>query len=363
MREQAEAEENAAHAEAAAATCKERTAKASLAAAGSDVQNAKEGLSDAKAAVFEAERALEVAKECRQEALDRMLRASSAESDADIAVRDAVAHRIVAEGDKERARLAKEKAQSEEKKLRDAMPGLDSEAQRQAELAEMIRRMRELNKVEESGRRERQVKEQREREETERRRREAELAERAAREERERKAREEEARKAREEQEQRQAEAQRLQEYRDAAAKECDRCTRRDARWTPWITSWTNARHVSWFSAVGTEFDEIKFCASQPLTFESVPWPLLLPPQKQTLDSVEWAAVEAFFAATKVALGEEQHKATLEKAHRRFHPDRWRSRGLLNTVLDEALRKRLEEAGNTVAQAITPLWLASKSAR
>ncbi|EKM49818.1 uncharacterized protein PHACADRAFT_61036, partial [Phanerochaete carnosa HHB-10118-sp] len=77
---------------------------------------------------------------------------------------------------------------------------------------------------------------------------------------------------------------------------------------------------------VSTEFDEIKFCASQPLTFESIPWPLLCLPEKRTFVGIEWAAVETFFAVAKIALGEQQYRMVLEKTHRRFHPDRWRAR-------------------------------------
>lgn len=126
---------------------------------------------------------------------------------------------------------------------------------------------------------------------------------------------------------------------------------------------WTKQRGVERFEAVSIEFDEIKFCDAQPLTFESIPWPVLGSPHRLTVNDIEWNAVEAFFAAAQAMVSESQYKAMVEKAHRRFHPDKWRSRGILHTVLDSDLRKRLEEAGNIVAQAITPIWLASKANR
>lgn len=40
----------------------------------------------------------------------------------------------------------------------------------------------------------------------------------------------------------------------------------------------------------------------------------------------------------------------------RFHPDRWRARGLLKSMEDHDERGFIEVAANTVAQALTPLW-------
>ncbi|KIP05210.1 hypothetical protein PHLGIDRAFT_57800, partial [Phlebiopsis gigantea 11061_1 CR5-6] len=77
---------------------------------------------------------------------------------------------------------------------------------------------------------------------------------------------------------------------------------------------------------VSVEFEDIKFCDTQPLTFGSVPWPLLALPHKATLDDIDWSAVEAFFAAVKLQVTTSEYKALVEQAHRRFHPDRWRAR-------------------------------------
>lgn len=81
-----------------------------------------------------------------------------------------------------------------------------------------------------------------------------------------------------------------------------------------------------------------------------------------TFDGIEWNAVEQFFSAVEPLMSMPgEYKLLLEKTHRRFHPDKWRARGMMNSVLDEELRKKLEGAGNIVAQAVTPLWLKSKS--
>ncbi|GJE92592.1 hypothetical protein PsYK624_087470 [Phanerochaete sordida] len=224
---------------------------------------------------------------------------------------------------------------------------------RQEEIDEMTRRMQEMNRQEEQDRK---AKEQ---EAAEKHRQDAE---RAAREERERHARPEPApRKPPASPAPPPVDPAQLEAYRAAAAREHARCTARDAALAPWFAAWTPARLVRWFAAVSPEFDATRFDAAQPLTFASVPWPLLVPPAQRALGGVEWQAVEAFFAAARAELGDEEYREMLEKAHRRFHPDKWRARGLLRTVLDEELRRSLEDAGNTVAQAITPLWLAAKS--
>ncbi|KIP02705.1 hypothetical protein PHLGIDRAFT_40425, partial [Phlebiopsis gigantea 11061_1 CR5-6] len=77
---------------------------------------------------------------------------------------------------------------------------------------------------------------------------------------------------------------------------------------------------------ISAEFDELKFDEGKPLTFESIPWPVLSSPFHLTVDHIEWSAVEDFFAAAKLVLDEGEYKAMVEKSHKRFHPDRWRSR-------------------------------------
>ena len=116
------------------------------------------------------------------------------------------------------------------------------------------------------------------------------------------------------------------------------------------------------FRLVSAEFDDIQFCATQPLTFESVPWPILKSPfTATTTTDVEWEAVERFFESVEFELDEEEYRALVEKAHRRFHPDKWRARGILHTVLDEDLRQRLEDACNVVSQALGPIWTNSRA--
>jgi hypothetical protein len=108
------------------------------------------------------------------------------------------------------------------------------------------------------------------------------------------------------------------------------------------------------------QFDLIKFSEEQPLTLEGTPWPVLHSPYSLKVEHVEWSAVEGFFSAVRPLLSVSEYRSLVEKSHRRFHPDRWRSRGLLATVHDVELRQELETAGNVVAQALTPIWIDSR---
>ncbi|THH17869.1 hypothetical protein EW146_g3025 [Bondarzewia mesenterica] len=93
---------------------------------------------------------------------------------------------------------------------------------------------------------------------------------------------------------------------------------------------------------------------------DAVPWPLLEAPMKFSVEDVDWAAVEKFFKTVQAHMRWQDYKIFVEKSHRRFHPDRWSSRGLLNTITDETERSSLDVAANTVAQALTPLWRETK---
>lgn len=119
---------------------------------------------------------------------------------------------------------------------------------------------------------------------------------------------------------------------------------------------WTSQRALERYKSLCETFDATRFTSSEPLSFEAVPWPTLISPLTLTVEDVDWATVEKFFETVKAHMKWQDYKLLVEKSHRRFHPDRWSSRGLLNTVADDTERGDLEVAANTVAQALTPLW-------
>ncbi|KAJ7171096.1 hypothetical protein C8R46DRAFT_1087640 [Mycena filopes] len=125
---------------------------------------------------------------------------------------------------------------------------------------------------------------------------------------------------------------------------------------------WTQARALERLRFQMEEFEKIKFTETQPLTANVIPWPVLADPLDLDVEAINWTAVETFFARAKVQLAANvvEYNTLVEKVHRMFHPDKWKSRGLLVTVMDEELKSLLETAGNVVAQAMTPLWRKSK---
>ena len=119
---------------------------------------------------------------------------------------------------------------------------------------------------------------------------------------------------------------------------------------------WTTQRALEQYRMLCEIFDNTKFSESDPLTIEDVPWPVLQSPATFSVEDVDWTSVERFFAAVRRHMRDADFKGFVQASHRRFHPDRWRARGLLRSVSDDTERECLEVAANCVAQALTPLW-------
>jgi len=222
---------------------------------------------------------------------------------------------------------------------------------REAEIAESIRKLRELEKdrpLWEAQRKEREARERAEEQErlakAERRRREEEQEQREQRE-----AAEREKRRAQQEAERLAREELRQREIRQR---------RQRQRWES--GPWTTHRALERYRTLSEEFDAAKFTSGQLITFHDIPWPVLQAPSRMTVEDVDWSAVEAFFATVKSHMRLQDYMEFVEKSHRRFHPDRWRARKIWAAVADEVDRGYLEVAANTVAQAITPIWRAIK---
>jgi hypothetical protein len=250
------------------------------------------------------------------------------------------------------------------------------EKQRQAALAESIRKMNEMRRQEEFDATRRKMEQMNAREQQ----RQADLraAEAEARADRERREREREEEQRRERQEAERKEREevyklekerlealwREQAWREATKRENLRCSTRDLERWPRNRRWTVQDALDRFQLLNEEFDALKFSNDMPLTVASVPWPVLCVPYDLVIKiHIEWKAVESFFLVIRTLLTPAQFGTLLEKTQRRFHPDRWRSRGLIATVLDERLREVMELAVNIVSQATNELvsnWRAGK---
>jgi hypothetical protein len=150
-----------------------------------------------------------------------------------------------------------------------------------------------------------------------------------------------------------------MKKWKKAHNRESQRCRARDQRFCNPL--WSPSFALKRFQAVCDEFDTITFSEQQPLVFENVPWPVLHRPDSLNVSTIDWSAVEIFFRQFRAQLPLPAYKDLVEKTHRRFHPDRWSSRGILVTVFLLDVREKIREAGNIVSQAITPIWCESKN--
>lgn len=218
-------------------------------------------------------------------------------------------------------------------------------------LEEKVRRMAEINAYEEalhSKEFERLKAEQAEAEK--RRKQEEQLLREKIKAERERQLRE--AEQMRRRQQQLEAEQRRTREQEAEARRAAQR--QQQERWSYGV--WTTQRALERYKVLSDAFDTAKFMPEDPITFLTVPWPVLHRPSTLKIEDVDWSAVEAFFKAVRPHMRGQDYNALVEKSHRRFHPDRWRARRVLQGLADDELKACLEVAANTVAQALTPLW-------
>lgn len=125
-------------------------------------------------------------------------------------------------------------------------------------------------------------------------------------------------------------------------------------RW--FMGHWNASAALDRFRSLSDKFDQANFHKGDVVIFETIPWPLLLRPGTYGPEDIEWRGVEEFFEEAKRRMRINEFASLVEKCHKRFHPDRWRSRRVLQAVIDEEEKECLEIAGNTVSQAMTPLW-------
>jgi hypothetical protein len=240
----------------------------------------------------------------------------------------------------------------------------DEEAARRAAIEESRRKLAELERdrpLWESAAKQRAASEQAE--EAARanaRRREREQAERLAREQHAERQRAEEAarRKADEAERQRRA-----AEAAEAAVRDEARRMAAEQRARNMRGPWTAVRAIEHMRLLAEEFDAERYGPALSLVFGAVPWPVLAHPSRLAIEDIDWTAVEGFFRQAEALLRPQEYANLVERSHKRFHPDRWRSRGLLKAIPDEEERGAIECAVNTVAQALTPIWRAQRSRR
>ena len=95
-------------------------------------------------------------------------------------------------------------------------------------------------------------------------------------------------------------------------------------------------------------------------SFHLLPSGLINPECENLIGSGVVVNVEAFFKEAARQMGVEDYRVLVAESHRRFHPDRWCSRGVFRTC-DKELARTLERACTIVSQALTPIWEASRT--
>ncbi|KAK0200091.1 hypothetical protein DFS33DRAFT_1388387 [Desarmillaria ectypa] len=221
--------------------------------------------------------------------------------------------------------------------------------EREAEEEEETRRMEAQRQVELEASRKRMQQMQEE---------EAQRKQKALEEERQKKAAEERAiQNEREEQER--IERERRERWRQAMTAEEERCRRRDEE--NWKLSlgqlWSSQKAINRFFFVLREFETTQFSEAKPLTPSSVPWPVLISPSRFYVGMLEdWTLADKFFERARRSLPFDTYRDLISRTRQTFHPDRWKSRNLLNTVMDDSLRAVIEDAGNKVSQAVNRIY-------
>jgi hypothetical protein len=122
---------------------------------------------------------------------------------------------------------------------------------------------------------------------------------------------------------------------------------------------WSAHDAISRYVEVSKVFDSAIF-QGMSLTFDNIPWPVEKDPQSVALRDITWEAIESFFSTAEFIMEPNAYKSLISKSHLRFHPDRWRSRGILAAVANDVERDCLANAANVVSQALTPIWSRAK---
>lgn len=228
----------------------------------------------------------------------------------------------------------------------------ESEVQR---LAESRKKMAELNADRDR---------QRQREKTVRAETEAPSARRAKtetrhREEQERLKHEEAARKEDELRRQEEKKARQQEQARrrreEVLRQRQDELHQRHEQW--FSGPWNLSRALERYRICGAFFDKTQFSPDdQPLALIDIPWPTLCHPANNTASEVDWDTVKDFFTAAKGCTRPNEYKILVRQSMHRFHPDRWTSRRLYISILDEAQRNEIETTVTTVSKALGALY-------
>ncbi len=119
---------------------------------------------------------------------------------------------------------------------------------------------------------------------------------------------------------------------------------------------WNNARAIAVYQERCKIFDMATFDHVTPMTFDMAPWPVLKHPVELTEEDITSLRVDEFFetALRHRYVPYEKLKSMIRESATRWHPDRWKARGIFNSVANEDYAG-WEGLVTTVAQALMPM--------
>lgn len=109
------------------------------------------------------------------------------------------------------------------------------------------------------------------------------------------------------------------------------------------------AEHIAWENYEAGWNQLLAGAASEPLTFESIPWPLIVPPQ--STDDIRPARVTIFILSQSHSQGQTM-KDRVRSALRRWHPDRF---GRILARVREEDKEKVEEGVGIVVRCLNEL--------
>jgi hypothetical protein len=118
------------------------------------------------------------------------------------------------------------------------------------------------------------------------------------------------------------------------------------------ISEWTDEAAIQRYLNLSKGFNQKRYSRTRPLTFYSVPWPMLYDPMIATIQNVDGTVAKTFFEEMRKYQTPEQYTVLLQNARLMFHPDRWDSGRKYAAIADDQLSGMMKKAVGEIAQSV-----------
>ncbi|KAJ7588194.1 hypothetical protein C8J56DRAFT_1026216 [Mycena floridula] len=99
-------------------------------------------------------------------------------------------------------------------------------------------------------------------------------------------------------------------------------------------------------------FRHAEFTPVTPISFSSLPWPVLKDPKLITESDITFATIDEFFEKARRQWNRAVYRSLVRECQRVLHPDRWDSRKLGNSIADAALRESMKRCFVVASQVV-----------